>query len=127
MEFGELEAEIYGIVKRSGEIAARDVLDKVNSKGASLAYTTVSTTLDRLYKKGLLKRKGAPARGGLKYLYHSAEDPKVQKEVVRSAVDKLVNAFGPTVVSAIYERLENISPSELDVLKKRIEDKRKER
>src|SRR5438270_77838 len=37
-----------------GESSVRDIADKVERP---LAYTTVMTTLDRLYKKGLLDRR----------------------------------------------------------------------
>jgi predicted transcriptional regulator len=42
-----------------------------------MAYTTVSTVLDRLCKKGLVKRTKATSRGGAKYLYSYSdfEDP----------------------------------------------------
>lgn len=40
----------------SGESSVRDVAEKL---GRPLAYTTVMTTLDRLFKKGLLDRRKA--------------------------------------------------------------------
>ena len=43
-----------GIVWDRGESAVRDVMDSLSRP---LAYTTVMTTLDRLYKKGLLDRR----------------------------------------------------------------------
>ncbi len=42
------------IVWSRGESNVRDVADKL---GRPLAYTTVMTTLDRLFKKGLLDRR----------------------------------------------------------------------
>jgi predicted transcriptional regulator len=51
---GPLEAEVMEIVWAGGELNVRDVVQKL---GRSLAYTTVMTTLDRLYKKGLLARR----------------------------------------------------------------------
>jgi len=42
------------ILWSSGESAVRDVAGKLDRP---LAYTTVMTTLDRLYKKGLLDRR----------------------------------------------------------------------
>jgi len=41
------------ILWEQGESSVHDVIEKV---GRPLAYTTVMTTLDRLYKKGLLNR-----------------------------------------------------------------------
>lgn len=45
-----------GILWASGECSVRDVVPRLNRP---LAYTTVMTTLDRLYKKGLLERRKA--------------------------------------------------------------------
>jgi len=52
-ELGPLEAELMTILWASGELSVRDVAEKL---GRPLAYTTVMTTLDRLFKKGLLLR-----------------------------------------------------------------------
>ncbi|HJS58202.1 MAG TPA: BlaI/MecI/CopY family transcriptional regulator [Vicinamibacteria bacterium] len=63
MELGPLEERILDLLWRSrGERSVREVQDDLQG---SLAYTTVMTTLDRLFKKGLLERK----RDGQAYLY----------------------------------------------------------
>jgi predicted transcriptional regulator len=51
---GPLEIEVMDIIWGREESAVRDVVDRLER---SLAYTTVMTTLDRLYKKNLLKRR----------------------------------------------------------------------
>ncbi len=51
---GPLEIEIMGILWAAGECSVRDVVPRLSRP---LAYTTVMTTLDRLYKKGLLERR----------------------------------------------------------------------
>jgi predicted transcriptional regulator len=51
---GPLEVAVMEIVWEHGESVVRDVVDRL---GRPLAYTTVMTTLDRLYKKGLLERR----------------------------------------------------------------------
>ncbi|MCW3986955.1 MAG: BlaI/MecI/CopY family transcriptional regulator [Candidatus Bathyarchaeota archaeon] len=53
MELGTLESKTLKIVEKLGEASARDVLTEIN-KSKSLAYTTISTTLERLNKKGFL-------------------------------------------------------------------------
>lgn len=50
---GRLEAEVLRILWARGESSVRDVLGHLSRP---LAYTTVMTTLDRLFKKGLLDR-----------------------------------------------------------------------
>src|ERR1700760_583441 len=50
---GPLEIAVMEILWEHGEGNVHDVVEKL---GRPLAYTTVMTTLDRLYKKGLLDR-----------------------------------------------------------------------
>jgi predicted transcriptional regulator len=51
---GRLEFAVMEILWAAGESSVRDVSERVERP---LAYTTVMTTLDRLYKKGLLERR----------------------------------------------------------------------
>ena len=48
---GHLEAEVLETLWRHGECSVRDVQERL---GRRLAYTTVMTTLDRLYQEGTL-------------------------------------------------------------------------
>jgi predicted transcriptional regulator len=50
---GTLEQRVIDIVWTSGEVTVRDVHTRLDGK---VAYTTVMTTLDRLFRKGLLER-----------------------------------------------------------------------
>lgn len=54
LHLGPLELDVMEMVWRFGPSNVRDVVDKMERR---LAYTTVMTTLDRLYKKGLLDRE----------------------------------------------------------------------
>jgi predicted transcriptional regulator len=51
---GPLELQIMEVLWAAGECSVRDVVERLDRK---LAYTTVMTTLDRLFKKGLLDRQ----------------------------------------------------------------------
>ena len=53
---GPLEVQVMEVLWSAGECCVRDVVERLDRK---LAYTTVMTTLDRLYKKGLLDRQKA--------------------------------------------------------------------
>ena len=53
-QLGPLEVTVMEILWSRGESNVRDVVDRL---GRPLAYTTVMTTLDRLFKKGLLARR----------------------------------------------------------------------
>jgi predicted transcriptional regulator len=59
---GKLESELMERLWDRTEISVRDLHGEI---GGRLAYTTIMTTLDRLYKKGLLNRKKA----GKAFLY----------------------------------------------------------
>ena len=51
---GPLEIEVMEVLWAGGECSVRDVVEQLDRK---LAYTTIMTTLDRLFKKGLLDRQ----------------------------------------------------------------------
>jgi predicted transcriptional regulator len=53
-QLGSLESELMERIWSRGEISVRDLHAEFASR---LAYTTVMTTMDRLYKKGLLLRR----------------------------------------------------------------------
>ena len=50
---GKLENEVMNEVWRQKQVSVRHVADAFDDR---FAYTTLMTTLDRLYKKGLLDR-----------------------------------------------------------------------
>ena len=64
---GPLEAELLDQVWAHDAVTARDLYDTQLPTGAR-AYTTLMTTLDRLYKKGLLTR----AKDGMAWRYAAA-------------------------------------------------------
>jgi predicted transcriptional regulator len=77
---GTLESEVLGVVCESGGGSVGDVRDRLSRP---FAYTTVMTTLDRLYKKDLLERQKA----GRRFVYA----PKT----LRAADDRAVGYTAP--------------------------------
>lgn len=120
MEIGPLEAEVIRAVKDLKKASARDVSMYIEEDGKKVAYTTIATTLNRLFEKNFLKREDQPYKGGKRYFYRIAEDAKRTRMIVDASISRLVDAFGPSVVSAILESLEEISPEKMDELKKRV-------
>lgn len=53
-QLGNLESQLMERIWARGEISVRDLHAELASR---LAYTTIMTTLDRLFKKGLLNRR----------------------------------------------------------------------
>lgn len=123
MELGRLEAEVLGVVKKLGGASARDVLLEL-SKEKEIAYTTVSTTLDRLCRKGFLSKRGRTTRGGKQFVFEAAEDPQVERGIVKSAINRLVEAFGPAVIPAIYDELSAHPTEDLRLLRQRVRQAR---
>lgn len=112
MSLGELQAEILGVLQKLGTASARDIINEMQPN-KHLAYTTVSTVLNRLYRKGLVKRSKVVGRGGVKYVYSYATPTSKRARLVQRALGGLVNAFGPSVIPTIYDSLEQISKQEL--------------
>jgi predicted transcriptional regulator len=84
---GTLERKVMEVVWRSaGDLSVREVHEQLRQ---SVAYTTVMTTLDRLFKKGLLSR----AKDGKAYRYSSAV---ARHELTVQLVSNLVDDIGET-------------------------------
>jgi predicted transcriptional regulator len=62
---GTLERDVMDVLWVRADLAVRDVQAELNR---AIAYTTVMTTLDRLYKKGVLQRR----QSGRAFLYSPA-------------------------------------------------------
>jgi predicted transcriptional regulator len=73
--FGYLEREIMDVIWRAGRSSVRDVQGQLPRR---IAYTTVMTTLDRLFKKGFVDR----VREGRAFMYTAAHT----REQVEAAV-----------------------------------------
>src|SRR5262245_27789716 len=54
---GSLERHVMAIVWARGEVSVRDACERIAAGGSAVAYTTLMTTMDRLFKKGLLARR----------------------------------------------------------------------
>ena len=119
---GPLELAVMEIVWEREVSAVRDVVDRL---ARPLAYTTVMTTLDRLYKKNLLiRRKGERA-----FLY-SARLSRAEWEQKRAGafVAGLLTAQDPGREMLISCLVDAVGHDErlLDELEKKIRQRRKE-
>jgi hypothetical protein len=68
----------------------------------------------------MVQRTRVINRGGTKYLYSSSSSPDLRASIVNKALDRLVSAFGPSIVPTIYNSLDEISKEEAAELKRRI-------
>jgi len=119
MSLGELQSDILGSLQKLGKASVREVMQEIGGE-RKIAYTTVSTVLDRLYRKGLVKRTKTVGRGGTRYLYSYAATPTTRTSLVRRSLNQLVSAFGPSIVPTIYDNLDLISKEEANTLRKKV-------
>ena len=78
---GALERHVMELAWSRREISVRDGCEGL---GSSVAYTTVMTTMDRLFKKGLLLRR----KVGRAFLYRpAATRQELENAVLSSLVD----------------------------------------
>ena len=118
----DLEATIMDVVwsKRLSSFAVGDVL-AILEKQRDIAYTTVMTTVTRLYEKGILGRE----RDGKRYLY----SPKLTREefmesTAREVLDEAVG--GHQAMAMLAEKVSEASAGELDDLEALIQKRREE-
>ena len=124
---GPLETSIIEVIWSSKQpLTVRDVYEKLRRR-KKIAYTTVMTTMDRLYEKGLLDRRVEKGRGGVLYVYW----PKFgkhsfKKSAVQEVLNSLVENFGEIVASYFVERITS-NEKEFKDLKEKLEKALKRR
>jgi predicted transcriptional regulator len=119
---GPLEIAVMEILWERGESNVHDVIEKLDRP---LAYTTVMTTLDRLYKKGLLSRHKSE-----RAFQYSTRQTRREWEHKRAGefVAGFLNgpqAAGEMLISCLVEAVGQ-DAALLDELERKIRVKRKE-
>ena len=119
---GPLEQELLSALWMRGSATVREMID---AGGINLAYTTVMTTLDRLYKKQLLNRsaEGRAFRYSPRYTQEELE-----KAAVGEAVRQLLGS-GETAALPLSYLVEAVSKHDaglLDDLQRLLDEKRRE-
>ena len=107
---GELEQRVMDVVWEHPDLTVREVADRMRGD-ADRAYTTVMTTLDRLFRKGLLSR----AKEGLAWRYAAALDraawerrcaDELASELLARGEAGLAALVDATADGALLDRLE---------------------
>jgi len=111
------------ILWTSGESNVHDVIQKLSR---SLAYTTVMTTLDRLYKKGLLVRR--KEERAFVYSPRWSRQEWEQKRAGEFVAGFLAGPkpSGQVLISCLVDAVGRHDQSLLDELERKIKMKRKE-
>ncbi|HSC29670.1 MAG TPA: BlaI/MecI/CopY family transcriptional regulator [Vicinamibacterales bacterium] len=119
---GPLERAVMDVVWQGSQVSVRDVQTRL---GRAVAYTTVMTTLDRLFKKGLVRR----ARSGRAFVYSSAltreeVEAKLTAGLLREVMSSRV--FGSTpFLSNLVDAVADSDDRLLDELERLVRDRRR--
>ncbi|MCI4332545.1 MAG: BlaI/MecI/CopY family transcriptional regulator [Thermoplasmata archaeon] len=114
---GSLEAEVLRALRELDEAPARNVQARLKLRGVRVAYTTVATSLGRLFDKGLVRRRRETCRGGERYLYRSVN---FEREYLRDVLRGVVTLFGPSGVVHLNQELAKLKPAEERELRRRL-------
>ena len=120
---GHLEITVMEILWTAGECNVHDVVERLQRP---LAYTTVMTTLDRLYKKGLLDRRKSD-----RAFFYAPRFTRTQWE--RKRAGDFLAAFlsgpkpsGDLLISCLVDVVGRQDVALLDELERKIRLKRRE-
>jgi predicted transcriptional regulator len=119
-QLGSLESQVMEHVWGHGEISVRDL----HIKFSSLAYTTVMTTLDRLYKKGMLNRR----KVGKAFFYTAALTESEYRERLTQHLFGMALHDGPNhhaVLSCFVDAVSEKDTQMLDKLDQLVKAKRR--
>ena len=119
---GALEREVMAVVWTSGEISVRKACERLDS---SIAYTTVMTTMDRLFKKRLLARR----KVGRAFVYAAtATRQEMEGSVATELVQSLLQRHGGEplpILSSLVDAVSDRDRTLLDDLERLIREKRR--
>jgi predicted transcriptional regulator len=119
---GALEREVMAIAWNTSEISVRDVCRQLSS---NVAYTTAMTTMDRLYKKGLLSRQ----KVGRAFIYRAAATrDEMENSVTTELVQSLLDHDGAQplpILSSLVDAVSDCDRALLDDLERLIREKRR--
>ena len=123
LALGKLERQVLDEAWRRGELSVRDVYAAFDEK---IAYTTLMTTLDRLYKKKLLDRR----KDGRAFLYAPALtrdefEHGIREDVIDGLLGHGAESVEP-VLACIVDTVSERDRELLDELERLIEQKRRE-
>jgi predicted transcriptional regulator len=119
---GPLETQLLRFLWERGDATVRELLASGEVTGA---YTTLMTTLDRLYKKGVLER--VPEGRAFRYSPRQSKD-EFKGALIRRAIGEMLGSSNQTAdpMSYLVEAVSEHDRSLLDDLERAIERKRRE-
>lgn len=122
-----LEYDVLSAIWEKGELSVAEARSILQEKGRPLALTTVSTVLDRLYKKGLVDRRIVQNKGNPRYFYVA----KINKEeyergLVSGLLDGLLEKMTEPTISRLMELMTE-NEEDKEILSKYLEKLKREK
>lgn len=116
---GPLEQRLLSLLWGQAPKSVRDVADALDEP---LAYTTVMTTLDRLYRKGLLLRH----KEGQAFMYTPAlTQEDLDRQTLSAMVESLLSRTGTPMLAAIVDTAARLDEHHLAELERLIAERKK--
>jgi len=118
---GDLEREILSMCWSRRELSVRDACERLSTP---MAYTTVMTTMDRLFKKGLLSRE----KVGRAFVYSpTATREELEGAVAAELVHSLLDRQGEPlpILSSLVDAVSERDRALLDELERLVREKRR--
>ena len=122
---GKLEAQVMEAVwGAEGPVCVDNVREALAAGGKDAAYTTIMTTLSRLFSKGLLARE----QHGKAYYYAARVSRReLTSGVTKQVIDSLLTTFAEPAMAYFVEALGEDDPEKLDALAALIQRQKKVR
>ena len=122
-ELGPLELTIMQLMWKNTSSTVREIYELL-SKERKIALTTISTTMNRLFKKGLLTREIQAGKGGLLYNYKVKETKKgFEQKVSKNLAKQIIKSYGNTASMKIIQEIsKNYNMEELNKLLEELEN-----
>ncbi|MFN0145627.1 MAG: BlaI/MecI/CopY family transcriptional regulator [Dehalococcoidia bacterium] len=114
---GELEASVLSTLWVDGELSTPDVFNRVG-KPRGLAYTTILTVLQRLYRKGLVSRRGE----GKAHKYSAALSREQFSEHRGAFLASAMVELGNAGLSALLAEANRLDPAFAAMLRSQLEE-----
>ncbi len=118
LSLGPLEAEILRIVWELGTVTVKDVHDRILSDpDRELAYTSVTTVLNRLTKKGWISCSKKARSFTWQAVVSQSEARAIQ---AYEQLNQFLAISNPDVVAAFADNLDQASCDQLDAIAQRL-------
>jgi predicted transcriptional regulator len=123
LALGKLERQVLDETWQRGEVSVRDIYVAF---GERIAYTTLMTTLDRLFRKRLLDRR----KDGRAFLYAAAVSPEefehgIREDVIDGLLGGGAEGIEP-VLACIVDTVSEHDRELLDELDRLVQEKKRE-